>query len=227
MAAGGRRTAKPTASRNITSVPSMTRSRRRPAASVRRHRRNIRPSVKGGDLAAHFNQTDPAGKHPYSPVHIRLPAMSHCLTDRQQKNPPLVVLPPPDSPVSMVHRVVALRAALPAEAAYLRRKPLTALVSAAVAAAVSPRTLQEKEASAAQPGIPVLEVHPPGPHRKRKCLSPAQQEQRRSSGKDRSPVKNGSSVSHPGMAGTATGSRTPPGQKLGGGPSKQKSMRQT
>lgn len=57
--------------------------------------------------------------------------------------------------------------------------------------------------------------------------SPAQQEQRRASGKDRPPVKGGGSISHPGMAGTAPGSRTPPGQKLGGGPSKQKPMRQT
>lgn len=57
--------------------------------------------------------------------------------------------------------------------------------------------------------------------------SPAQQEPRRASGKDRPPVKGGGSVTHPGMAGTAPGSRTPPGQKLGGGPSQQKPMRQT
>ncbi len=56
--------------------------------------------------------------------------------------------------------------------------------------------------------------------------SPAQQEHRQVSGKDKPPVKGGGSVTHPGMAGTAPGSRTPPGQKLGGGTSKQKPMRQ-
>ena len=57
--------------------------------------------------------------------------------------------------------------------------------------------------------------------------SPAQQEQRRASKKDKLPVKSGGSVPRPGMAGTAPGSRTPPVQKLGGGPSKQKPTRQT
>lgn len=57
--------------------------------------------------------------------------------------------------------------------------------------------------------------------------SPAQQEQRRASKKDKLPVKSGGSVPRPGMAGTAPGSRTPPGQKLGGGPSKQKPTQQT
>ena len=57
--------------------------------------------------------------------------------------------------------------------------------------------------------------------------SPAQQEPRRASGKDKPPVKNDGSVSRPGMAGTAPSSRTPPSQKLGGGPSKQKPTRQT
>ena len=57
--------------------------------------------------------------------------------------------------------------------------------------------------------------------------SPAQQEQRRVSKKDKPPVKGGGSVPRPGMAGTAPGSRSPPGQKLGGGPSKQKPTRQT
>ena len=56
--------------------------------------------------------------------------------------------------------------------------------------------------------------------------SPVQQEQRRVSKKDKPPVKGGGSVARPGMAGTAPGSRTPPGQKLGGGPSKQKPTRQ-
>lgn len=56
---------------------------------------------------------------------------------------------------------------------------------------------------------------------------PAQQEPRRAPGKDKLPVKGGGSVPHPGMAGTAPGFRTPSGQKLGGGPSKQKPMRQT
>ena len=57
--------------------------------------------------------------------------------------------------------------------------------------------------------------------------SPAQQEHHRADRKDKPPVKGGGSISHPGMAGTAPGSRTPPGQKLGGGPSQQKPMRQT
>ena len=57
--------------------------------------------------------------------------------------------------------------------------------------------------------------------------SPVQQEHRQASGKDKPPVKGGGSVTYPGMAGTAPGSCTPPGQKLGGGPSKQKPMRQT
>lgn len=57
--------------------------------------------------------------------------------------------------------------------------------------------------------------------------SPAQQEPCWAPGKDKPPVKGGGPVPHRGMAGTAPGSRTPPGQKLGGGPSKQKPMRQT
>ena len=56
---------------------------------------------------------------------------------------------------------------------------------------------------------------------------PAQQEHRQISGKDRPPLKDGGSISRPGPAGTAPDSRTPPGQKLGGGPSKQKPTRQT
>ena len=55
----------------------------------------------------------------------------------------------------------------------------------------------------------------------------AQQEPRRASGKDKSPVKSGGPIPRPGTAGTAPSSRTPPGQKLGGGPSKQKPTRQT
>lgn len=57
--------------------------------------------------------------------------------------------------------------------------------------------------------------------------SPVQQEPRRALGEDKLPVKGGGPVPRPGMAGTAPGSRTPPGQKLGGGPSQQKPMRQT
>lgn len=56
---------------------------------------------------------------------------------------------------------------------------------------------------------------------------PAQQEHRQISGKDRPPLKDGGSIPRPGTAGTAPGYRTPPGQKLGGGPSKQKPTRQT
>ena len=55
----------------------------------------------------------------------------------------------------------------------------------------------------------------------------AQQEPRRASGKDKPPMKSGGSIPRPGTAGTAPSSRTPPGQKLGGGPSKQKPTRQT
>lgn len=269
----GHRHSSPAAlSRNTAKIPAgRTQLRRRMAASVRRHRRNIRPSVKGGDPAAHFSQTGPAGKHPYGPAHSGPPAMSNRLTDRQQKNPlSIEILPavPQAFPASTAHRAAALRATPPAEAAALQRKPLAVLVSAVIAAAVSPRTPQEEEASAvnpaaavlaaqgqklirpvaaapsgagpavrpgapalaavsprraavhqkdlppgaaasaaapvgevsaaqvrkqirpaaavhleegpaAQPGMPVLEVHPPGPHRKRKCLSPAQQEQGR------------------------------------------------
>ena len=57
--------------------------------------------------------------------------------------------------------------------------------------------------------------------------SPAQQEPRQATGKDKPPVKSGGSIPRPGTAGTAPSSRTPPGQKLGGGPSKQKPTRQT
>lgn len=56
---------------------------------------------------------------------------------------------------------------------------------------------------------------------------PAQQEPHRASGKDKPPAKRGGSIPSPGTAGTVPGSRTPPGQKLGGGPSKQKPTRQT
>lgn len=160
-AVAGHRHSSPAAlSRNTARVlPGRTRPRHRPAASVRRHRRNIRPSVKGGDPAAHFSQTGPAGKRPYSPEHIRPPAMSNRLTDRQQKNPlSIEILPavPQAFPASTAHRAAALRAAPPAEAAALRRKPLAVLVSAVVAAAVSPRTPQEEEVSAVNPAAAVL-----------------------------------------------------------------------
>ena len=57
--------------------------------------------------------------------------------------------------------------------------------------------------------------------------SPAQQEPRRVSGKDKPPMKSGGSIPRPGIAGSVPSSHTPPGQKLGGGPSKQKPTRQT
>ena len=70
--------------------------RHRRIASVRQQHRSEQPSVKAGVPAAHFDQTGPAGKRPYSPVRIGLPAMSGRLTDRQQKNPlPREILPDP------------------------------------------------------------------------------------------------------------------------------------
>lgn len=158
MAAGGRRPAKLTASRNITSIPSMTRPRRRPAASVRRYRRNIRPSVKGGDPAAHFNQTGPAGKHQYSPVHSGPPAMSRLPAGRAKrtKNPPPAGIlpvapptPPPDLPASMGRKTAALQAAYPAEAVALPE----------VGAGDFPRIPRGVEASLAWV-LPAVEVSP-------------------------------------------------------------------
>ena len=57
--------------------------------------------------------------------------------------------------------------------------------------------------------------------------SPIQQEPRQSVGKDKPAVKGGAPIPHPGTAGTGASPRTPPGQKLSGGPSKQKPTRQT
>ena len=77
------------------------------------------------------------------------------------------------------HRA-AHRKAPPPGAAVLAAAPV-GVVSAAqgrkqihLAAAV-----HSEEGPVAQPGIPVLEVHPPGLHRKRKCLRPTPQEQGR------------------------------------------------
>lgn len=158
MAAAGHRPAKLTASRNITSVPSMTRPRHRPAASVRRHRRNIRLSVKGEVLAAHFNQTGPAGKHPYSPAHSGLPAMSRLPAGRAKrtKNPPPAGIlpaapptPPPDLPASVGRKTAALQAAYPAEAVALPE----------VGAGDFPRIPRGVEASPAWV-LPAVEVSP-------------------------------------------------------------------
>ncbi len=68
---------------------------------------------------------------------------------------------------------------------------------------------------------------PATPMSEARSSSPVQQEQRRTSGKDKPPVTDGGSIPRPGMAGTAPGSRPPPGQKLNSGPSKQKPPRQT
>ena len=54
---------------------------------------------------------------------------------------------------------------------------------------------------------------------------PVQQEPRKAGGKSKPPVKAGGP--RPGTAGTAAGPRTPPGQKLNGGPSTQKPTRKT
>lgn len=72
--------------------------------------------------------------------------------------------------------------------------------------------------------IPLSPATPPPGAR---SSSPVQQEPRRASGKDKPPVKSSNSIPRPGTAGSAPSSRTPPGQKLGGGPPKQKPTRQT
>lgn len=148
MAAAGLRAAKPIASRNI---PSMIRFSRRPAASVRQQHRSEQPSVKAGVQAAHFGQTGPAGKRPYSPVRIGLPAMSGRLTDRQQKNPlPREILPAPqDSPASTGRRAAALQAAPPAEAVDLPEAGEAASPGTPRRAVVSPARV-----------LPVAEVSP-------------------------------------------------------------------
>ena len=148
MAAAGLRAAKPIASRNI---PSMIRFSRRPAVSVRQQHRSEQPSVKAGVQAAHCGQTGPAGKRPYSPVRIGLPAMSGRLTDRQQKNPlPSEILPAPqDSPASTGRRAAALQAAPPAEAVDLPEAGEAASPGTPRRAVVSPARV-----------LPVAEVSP-------------------------------------------------------------------
>lgn len=56
---------------------------------------------------------------------------------------------------------------------------------------------------------------------------PVQQEARQAGKKDKSSVKGGAPSPHPGTAGTGTGPRIPPGQKLSGGPTSQNPTRQT
>lgn len=55
----------------------------------------------------------------------------------------------------------------------------------------------------------------------------AQQKPRQPGAKDKAPGKGGASVPRPGTAGTGISHRTPPGQKLGGGPPSKNSTRQT
>ena len=165
MAAAGLRAAKPIASRNI---PSMIRFSRRPAASVRQQHRSEQPSVKAGVQATHFGQTGPAGKRPYSPARIGLPAISDRLTDRQQKNPlPREILPAPqDSPSSTDRRAAALQAAPPAEAVDLPgageaaspgtpRRAVVSLARVLPVAEVSPRIPPGAAVSLVLPGVEV------------------------------------------------------------------------
>ena len=118
MAAAGH--SSPTLSRNIlpkASRPSKIHPTPSPALSSRPQRGSGQRTAARWDRAACSAQISPAGKHPYSPVRIGLPAMSGRLTDRQQKNPlPREILPAPqDSPASTGRRAAALQAARPAE----------------------------------------------------------------------------------------------------------------
>lgn len=70
-------------------------------------------------------------------------------------------------------------------------------------------------------------LSPAGPPSGTQSSSPAQQGQCQASRKGKTPVKDGDAIPRPGTAGIVSDSRTPPGQKLGGGPSKQKPTRQT
>lgn len=118
------------------------------------------------DRAACSAQISPAGKHPYSPVRIGLPAMSDRLTDRQQKNPlPREILPAPqDSPASTDRRVEALQAAPPAEAVDLPgagevaspgtpRRAVVSLARVLPVAEVSPKIPPGAAVSLVLPGV--------------------------------------------------------------------------
>ena len=153
MAAAGNKP--PTAGRNhsppASTRPNKVHPRHRRTASVRQQYRSEQLAVKDGVPAARFSQTGPAGKHPYSPVRIGLPAMSGRLTDRQQKNPlPIEISPAPqDSPASTDRKAAALQAARPAEAVDLPEAGEAASPGTPRRAVVSPARV-----------LPVAEVSP-------------------------------------------------------------------
>ena len=163
----------PTAGRNhsppASTRPSRAHPRHRRIASVRQQHRSEQPSVQAGVQAAHFGQTGPAGKRPYSPARIGLPAMSVRQTDRQPKNPlPIETSPvPQDSPASTDRRAAALQAAPPAETVDLPgareaaspvtpRRAVVSLARVLPVAEVSPRIPPEAAVSLVLPGVEAL-----------------------------------------------------------------------
>lgn len=168
MAAAGNKP--PTAGRNhsppASTRPNKVHPRHRRTASVRQQYRSEQLAVKDGVPAARFGQTGPAGKRPYSPARIGLPAMSDRLTDRQQKNPlPREILPAPqDSPASTDRRAAALQAAPTAEAVDLPgageaaspgtpRRAVVSLARVLPVAEVSPRIPPGAADSLVLPGV--------------------------------------------------------------------------
>ena len=163
----------PTAGRNhsppASTRPSRAHPRHRRIASVRQQHRSEQPSVQAGVQAAHFGQTGPAGKRPYSPARIGLPAMSVRQTDRQPKNPlPIETSPvPQDSPASTDRRAAALQAAPPAETVDLPgareaaspvtpRRAVVSLARVLPVAEVSPRIPPGAAVSLVLPGVEAL-----------------------------------------------------------------------
>ena len=163
----------PTAGRNhsppASTRPSRAHPRHRRIASVRQQHRSEQPSVQAGVQAAHFGQTGPAGKRPYSPARIGLPAMSVRQTYRQPKNPlPIETSPvPQDSPASTDRRAAALQAAPPAETVDLPgareaaspvtpRRAVVSLARVLPVAEVSPRIPPGAAVSLVLPGVEAL-----------------------------------------------------------------------
>lgn len=167
MAAAGH--SSPTLSRNIlpkASRPSKIHPTPSPALNSRPQRGSGQQTAARWDRAACSAQVSPAGKHPYSPVRIGLPAMSDRLTDRQQKNPlPREILPAPqDSPASTDRRAAALQAVRPAEAVDLPgageaaslgtpRRAVVSLARVLPVAEVSPRIPPGAADSLVLPGV--------------------------------------------------------------------------
>ena len=162
----------PTLSRNIlpkASRPSKIHPTPSPALNSRPQRGSGQRTAARWDRAACSAQISPAGKRPYSPVRIGLPAMSGRLTDRQQKNPlPIEILPAPqDSPASTDRRAAALQAVRPAEAVDLPgvgeaaspgtpRRAVVSLARVLPVAEVSPRIPPEAAVSLVLPGVEAL-----------------------------------------------------------------------